>query len=73
MTSPILSFLERHPELNVTTLAIECGMARTTLSRIAHARQKPLFETGEKIKSVTGISYRDLLEYYKRARRDDYV
>jgi len=63
-TSPILTFLEQHPEYNVTTLAITCGIGRTTLSRIAHGRQKPLFDTGDKITNVTGIDYRALLDFY---------
>lgn len=63
--SPILQFLEAHPEYNVTTLARRCNISRVTLSRIANGKQKPLFDTGERIEAVTSIKYPRLLAYYK--------
>ncbi len=68
ITSPILDFIESHPEYNVTTLATKCKISRVTLSRIANGKQEPLFDTGQRIKAVTGIRYEDLLSYYRSAR-----
>jgi transcriptional regulator with XRE-family HTH domain len=63
--SPILQFLETHPEYNVTTLARDCNVSRVTLSRVANGKQKPLFDTGERIRKVTSIRYERLLAYYR--------
>lgn len=70
--SPILKFIETHPEFNVTRLATKCELDRVTVSRIAHGRQKPHYETGLKIENVTGdeVKFIDLLNYYHQVQGD---